>query len=215
MRSRARPRSWARRRPATITIADDDPAGAIGFKSLHYDAAETAGQATVTVERVGGVGGAVTVDYETSDGSATAGADYTTRSGTLTWAAGDGGDKTFTVPITWDGRAEGAESISLALTNPGGGSDLGASSAAVIRIGDDGASGPLALSASAYRAGEATALVTVTVARTGGSLGGPVSVGYATSDGTATARLRLRGRRGHAHVRRGRGEQELHRPRDE
>ena len=91
----------------TITIADDDPAGAIDFKALRYDAAETAGQATVTVERVGGVGGAVSVDYETSDGSATAGADYTTRSGTLNWAAGDGGDKTFTVPVTWDGRAEG------------------------------------------------------------------------------------------------------------
>ena len=171
----------------TITIADDDPAGAIGFKALRYDAGETAGQATVTVERVGGVGGAVTVDYETSDGSATAGADYTTRSGTLTWAAGDGGDKTFTVPVSWDGRAEGAETISLALTNAGGGSDLGASSAAVIRIADDGASGPLALSAGAYRAGERDGLVTVTVARTGGSLGGPVSVGYATSDGTATA----------------------------
>ena len=171
----------------TITIADDDPAGAIGFKALRYDAGETAGQATVTVERVGGVGGAVSVDYETSDGSATAGADYTSRSGTLTWAAGDGADKTFTVPVTWDGRAEGAETISLSLTNPGGGSDLGASSAAVIRIGDDGASGPLALSAGAYRAGEGDGLVTVTVARTGGSLGGPVSVGYATSDGTATA----------------------------
>ena len=58
---------------ATITIADDDPSGAIDFKSLHYDADETAGLATVTVERLGGVGGAVSVDYQTSDGSATAG----------------------------------------------------------------------------------------------------------------------------------------------
>ena len=37
--------------------------------------------------------------------------------------------------VTWDGRAEGAETISLALTNPGGGSDLGANSAAVITAG--------------------------------------------------------------------------------
>jgi Calx-beta domain len=171
---------------ATITIADDDPPGAIDFKSLHYDVSETAGLAVVTVERVGGVGGVVSVDYQTSDGSATAGADYTTTGGTLTWAAGDRGDKTFTVPIKWDGRAEGTESIGLALTNLGGGADAGPSSAAVIRIGDDGASGPFALSANAYRAGEADGVVTIDVTRSGGSLGGPVSVDYATSDGTAT-----------------------------
>jgi hypothetical protein len=172
---------------AAVTIADDDPPGVIDFRSLRYDVAETGGQAVVTVERVGGVGGAVSVEYRTSDGSATAGADYAETSGTLSWAAGDGGDKTFTVPVTWDGRAEGTESISLALTNPGGGADQGPNSAAVIRIGDDGASGPLALSAGAYQVGEAGGLVTITATRSGGSLGGPVSVDYATADGTATA----------------------------
>ena len=159
----------------------------IDFKSLHYDVDETDGQATVTVERLGGVGGAVSVDYQTSDGSATAGSDYAATSGTLNWAAGDSADKTFTVPVTWDGRAEGTESISLALTNPGGGADLGPNTAAVIRIGDDGASGPLALSSNAYSVGEADGVVTITARRSGGSLGGPVTVHYATSDGTATA----------------------------
>ena len=171
----------------TVTIADDDPAGLIDFKSLHYNVNETGGQATVTVERLGGVGGAVSVDYETSAGSASAGSDYTTTSGTLHWAAGDGADKTFTVPVSWDGRGEGTESVSLALTNPGGGSDLGPNTAAVLDIADDGASGPLALSSNAYSVGEADALVTVTVTRTGGSLGGPVTVDYATGDGTASA----------------------------
>jgi hypothetical protein len=171
----------------TVTIADDDAVGLIDFKSLHYDVNEPDGHATVTVERLGGAAGAVSVDYETSDGSASAGSDYTATSGTLNWAAGDSGDKTFTVPVDWDGRAEGTESISLALANPGGGSDLGPSTAAVLRIGDDGASGPLALSSSTSRVGEADGLVTVTVTRSGGGLGGPVTVGYDTSDGTATA----------------------------
>ncbi len=159
----------------------------IDFKSLRYDVDETDGQAIVTVERLGGVGGAVSVDYQTSDGSATAGSDYAATSGTLNWAAGDSADKTFMVPVTWDGRAEGTESISLELTNPGGGADLGPNTAAVLRVGDDGASGPLALSSNAYTVGEADGLVTVTVTRSGGSLGGPVTVDYATSDGTATA----------------------------
>jgi hypothetical protein len=170
----------------TVTIADDDPAGMIDFKSLHYDVNETDGLATVTVERVGGVGGAVSVDYQTSDGSATAGADYAATSGTLNWAAGDSADKTFTVPVTWDGHAEGTESISLALTNPGGGSDQGPNAAAVLRIGDDGASGQIALSSNAYKVGEADGVVTITARRSGGSLGGPVKVDYASSDGTAT-----------------------------
>ena len=172
---------------ATVTVADDDPPGAIDFKALSYSVDETAGQAIVTVQRLGGVGGAVSVDYQTSDGSAVAGADYTATAGTLTWAAGDRADKTFVVPLKWDGRAEGTESISLALTNVGGGADAGPNSAAVIRIDDDGASGPLALGAGAYRAGEAAGVVTVDVKRSGGSLGGPVSVDYATSDGTAVA----------------------------
>src|SRR4029079_19482490 len=76
--------------------------------------------------------------------------------------------------------------IGLTLTNPGG-ADQGPNSAAVIRIADDGASGPIALSSNAYRVGEADGLVTITATRSGGSLGGPVSVDYATSDGTATA----------------------------
>jgi hypothetical protein len=129
----------------------------------------------------------VSVDYNTSDGSATAGSDYAATSGTLNWAAGDGAEKTFTIPVTWDGRAEGTESISLALTNSGGGADLGPTTAAVVRIGDDGASGPLALSSTAYRLGEAGGTVKITVQRVGGSLGGPVTSHYATSDGTATA----------------------------
>jgi hypothetical protein len=171
----------------TVTIADDDPPGMIDFKSLHYDVNETDGQAIVTVQRLGGVGGAVSVDYHTSDGSATGGADYAARSGTLNWAAGDGADKTFTVPVTWDGRAEGTESISLALSNPGGGADQGPNSAAVVRIGDDGASGRLALTSNAYKVGEADDVVTITVKRSGGSLGGPVTVYYAASNNTATA----------------------------
>jgi Calx-beta domain len=171
---------------ATLTIADDDPAGLLDFKSLTYSATETGGLATITVERVGGVGGPVAVDYATSDGTATAGSDYTATSGTLNWAAGDSADKTFTVPVAWDGRGEGPETINLTLSNADG-ADLGPNTASVIHIADDGASGPFQLTASSYSVAEAAGVATVTVTRPGGSLGGPVSVDYATSDGTAIA----------------------------
>ena len=157
----------------------------------------------MTVERLGGVGGAVSVDYETSDGSATAGSDYAATSGTLNWAAGDSADKTFTVPVNWDGRAEGTESISLALTNPGGGSDLGPITAAVLRIGDDGASGPLALSSNTYRVGESDGLVTINLTRSGWQPRRPGHGPLRDQRWHGERRLRLRGRERHAHVRSG------------
>ena len=44
---------------------------------------------TITVRRSGGsLGGPVTVDYATSDGTATAGSDYAAVNGTLTFGPG-------------------------------------------------------------------------------------------------------------------------------
>ena len=62
---------------------------------------------------------AVTVDYETADGSATAGADYTAASGTLTFAAGER-SKTVSVAILDDALDEGKETFLLRLSNAEG-----------------------------------------------------------------------------------------------
>jgi hypothetical protein len=171
---------------ATITINDDDLAGDFEFSSLRYDVAETGDHATVTVRRVGGSSGTASVDYWTTDGSATAPADYAASTGTLTFANGET-TKAFTVPVVWDGAGEGDETVNLALANPSAGSDLANNSASVIHIGDDGASGPVQFSASSYSVNEAAGTVTITVTRSGGSLGGPVTVDYTTSPGTASS----------------------------
>jgi len=57
---------------------------------------------TIVVQRVGGYIGAATLDYATADDTAIAGTDYTAASGTLSWAAGEGGFKSFQVPIAND-----------------------------------------------------------------------------------------------------------------
>ena len=49
---------------------------------------------------------AVTVDYATSDGTATAGSDYTATSGTLTFPAGSTAARTVSVPVLDDGVEE-------------------------------------------------------------------------------------------------------------
>ena len=63
--------------------------------------------------------GTVTVGYATSDGTATAGSDYTAASGTLTFAAGEI-SKTVSVPVLDDAHDEGSETLTLTLSNASG-----------------------------------------------------------------------------------------------
>ena len=69
------------------------------FASDAFAASESADRLTVTVNRDGDAAAATSVDYHTEDYGAQAGRDYTAAQGTLTWAAGDGTPKTFTVPL--------------------------------------------------------------------------------------------------------------------
>ena len=61
----------------------------------------------------------VAVDFATADGTATAGADYTAASGTLTFAAGER-SKTVSVAILDDALDEGKETFLLRLSNADG-----------------------------------------------------------------------------------------------
>jgi hypothetical protein len=125
--------------PAVLTILDDDSPGTLELSLATYSVNEGGGTATITVTRTGGSGGAVSVDYATSDGTATAGVDYTSVSGTLNWADGDSSSKIFNIPIIDDLDIEGTETVNLSLSNPTGGAILG-TNAAVLTIADnDGA----------------------------------------------------------------------------
>jgi len=68
-----------------VTIIDDDDPGLLGFKDeeTHGIVQESDGVAHVFVSRFKGSSGTLTVQYETVDISATAGADYQSTTGTL------------------------------------------------------------------------------------------------------------------------------------
>jgi hypothetical protein len=113
-----------------VTIRDDDVAGKVGFSAAVYSVAENGGMATIAVSRTGGRAGAVTVNYASMDTdpgtTAVVGADYTSISGTLTFAPNET-TQTFTVPVLDNGVPDGgAVAIVLALDTPAGGLALGA-----------------------------------------------------------------------------------------
>jgi len=176
---------------AVLTIAEDDPVppvGSLQFSTPTYTVDENGSAASITVTRVNGSFGAVTVDYASSDGTASAGADYRAVIGTLSFADGVT-SQAFTIEILDDTAYEGDETVNLALSNPTGGAGLGSPATAVLTIAEDEPvppAGSLQFSAPAYTVDENDDMVSITVTRVGGSLG-TVAVEYASSDGTAIA----------------------------
>jgi len=168
---------------AIVTITDVE-AGQLQFSSATYTVNENGGSITITVNRTNGATNAVAVNYATSNGSATAGSDYTTTNGTLNFGIGQT-SATFNIPILDDALVEGNETINLTLSAPTNGAILGAQSTAVVTI-DDFESGTLQFSAPSAQIQEGQGPLVITVTRTGGS-DGPLVATYSTSNGTATA----------------------------
>jgi Calx-beta domain len=114
-----------------------EPAGSLELAAGVAGVFEDAGEVSIAVRRVGGSGGAVSVRYATADGTAAAGSDYAAVSGTLSWAAGDAADRSFTVPILDDLAIEGPETFAVTLSDPGGGAELGSLVSATLTIADN------------------------------------------------------------------------------
>jgi hypothetical protein len=115
---------------------DSTSPGVLYFSSSGYSIMEDAGSLTLTVKRIAGSGGDVTVDYATADISATAGADYQTSLGTLRLADG-ASIQSFSIPIFDDTAKEGTETFRVTLSNPTGGVALGSPSSVEVAILDD------------------------------------------------------------------------------
>jgi hypothetical protein len=118
-------------------IVDYQSPGALQFSKATYTATENAGTVTITVTRTNGNYGAVSVSCATANGTAIAGQDYTSTSGTLNWSAGDAASKSFTVTLLDDSADESDETFSVNLTGASGASLNSPVSATVTVIDDD------------------------------------------------------------------------------
>ena len=175
---------------ANVTISGDAsaPVGSLQLAASRYTVAQSAGSLSVTVNRTGGSSGAISVAYDTANGTAAAGTDYTASSGTLQWADGDTSSKTFSVAISDTTAYSGSKTFTVALSSPSAGATINSPGSATVTISGDSspAAGSLSLSASSDTVAQNAGSMTVTVDRTGGS-SGAVSVTYATANGTAVA----------------------------
>jgi len=172
-----------------------EPVGNVEFSAVSYEVDEAEALALITVNRVNGSNGDITVDYGTADGTAEAGSDYTAASGTLTLLSGET-SKTFAVPVTDDSEIEGDETVSLALSNPTGGAGLGATTQATLTIKDNDKQpegpGVLEFLLNEITVDESTGNALVKVVRTGGA-SGEVSATYCFCNANATKNIDYKG----------------------
>jgi Tol biopolymer transport system component len=166
-----------------------NPAGYVQFATFRQSYVEDIGTVTLTVTRIGGSTGEITVDYATGGGTATEGAnaDYMAASGTLTFADGET-TKTIDIQILNDGsNGEGPETFNVTLSNPTGGSGLGSPVKAEVYLLDNSYQPRLtvySLSVPEGNAGTTDAVVTVSLSV---ATGRTITVDYNTNGDLAYA----------------------------
>ena len=124
---------------ATGTIQDDDstPELSIGDASV----AENAGRMRFEVRLTPASGRTVTVAYATEDGTATAGEDYASTNGTLTFAAGATAATIGVAILVDDIDEEQAETFTITLSSPSGATLADAGATGTITDDDDAPTG--------------------------------------------------------------------------
>jgi hypothetical protein len=166
--------------------------GVLAFNSPTFTSGESAGTATITVQRTGGSDGTVMVDFATVAGgtavggaSCLAGVDYVNTSGTLTFGP-TVTSQTFPITICSDSLSEAGETVNLQLTNPQGGATIGAQNTAVLTITDDDPVPSISITDVSLAEGNAGPTAFSFNVNLSAASGQTVSVHYQTADGTAT-----------------------------
>src|SRR5262249_59798464 len=128
----------------------------------HLSVNAKGGPAPLTVKPTGDPTGPVSVPVTASDGTATAGSDYTAVSSDITFAPFEL-SKTLTVPITDDAINEANETANLQLNSPTGGATLGSPSTAVLSILDNDPPPTVSFAGSSSNGSEAIGSILLTV----------------------------------------------------
>ena len=116
--------------------APSAPAGVVGFVSTSRVVNENAGAVTLQLVRQQGSSGEIDVSFQTRNGTATAGNDFTPQNSRVHFAYGET-TKTIVIPLRNDTISEADESFTVELTSVSGGASLGPISVTSLTIHDD------------------------------------------------------------------------------
>ncbi len=169
---------------ATVTINNTVPAPTVSiadFSKTEGNSGTSLATTTITLSAASNV--PATVSYTTADISAVAGVDYVSTSGTVTFAPGQT-SATISIPIIGNTTPQANRTFAVNLSAPTG-ATIGKGQAIGTIVDDDA---PVGLSADNISANQTTTptTATFTIVLTEAS-GLPVSVQYATANGTAIA----------------------------
>lgn len=120
----------------TVTIFGNKGGGTVSVAAAAYTVAQSAGHATISVNRTGGSVGQAVVYYATANKTAIAGTDYTSEQGELSWANGDAAPKTFSIPVSNAKPFSGTKTLAVAIADAVN-VDLGSSTSAIVTIDGD------------------------------------------------------------------------------
>ena len=166
-----------------VTITDNDNAPALSINDVSITEGDS-GQANVnfTVSLSNASSSTVTVNYATANNTATAGADYTTVSGTLSFAAGET-SKLLAVPVMGDLNDEPNETFYVNLSSATNATISDSQGMATINDNDSAPSISIDdVSVTEGNTGSANVSLTVSLSNASGYT---VTVNYATANGTA------------------------------
>lgn len=155
------------------------------FEPGHYTVMESCGEFEVRVVRRGDISIYTTVEYQTEDGSAEAGADYVGKKGVLSFPPGVD-EQRFKIEVIDDDVFEQDEHFYVRLSNPSEPALLVTPKVATVMILDDDHGGIFAFTQKDHELVESIGNYELRIQRYSGARG-KVMVPYWTEDGTAKA----------------------------
>jgi hypothetical protein len=174
----------ARRRPVHVEALEARRllnGSTFDFSTAAQTVSNASGAVDVTVFRSGDTSGDVYVRYDTADGTAHAGSQYTTAGGYLSFTTGQT-EATVSVPIADLPHAPASQAFSITLSSTSPGDVLGSIFTQTITLQNDRS--PVTFASAAYDATTDDGSLDLVVTRDGNTTI-PVSVDYATGDNTA------------------------------
>lgn len=166
-------------------VVTDYPGGVLQFRVAAVNVNESSTSMNIEVVRINGDNSTVSVQYSTSNGTATAGLDYVATNGTVTFAGGVS-SALFQVNILNDSFNEPNETFQITLHSPSAGAVLGGQSTLTLTIVDDDPIFLYARDAGVTKpaSGSATLVFPIELSQASTRT---VSVNFATTDITAMA----------------------------